>query len=123
MRIGLDLAPQLEHLQLFAEQSDDAAQLLLHIVNLQHLLRVADLDAHIGGDGIDELQRVFHVQRGVDQLARHAGHELGHAREKIDDGARMRFQLHVLFAVFGVQEDARLEVRLSFGKFFEADAV
>ena len=93
LRFGLDLAAQLQHLQFLAQQGHQMAQLAFQRVDLQQVLRLAQFNAHVGGDGVDQLQRVFHIQRGRNEFARDAGHHLGHARELIDYVARQGFNI------------------------------
>ena len=91
-------------------------------VHLQQFLRIRQVDADVGGDGVDQLQRVFHVERRVDQLAGDAGHQIGQAPELLDHVAHQRLDFERFFDRFRGGTDPRPQIRFGAGVLTDPDA-
>ena len=73
----------------------------------RNFLLFFQINAHVGRNRIDQLQRIVHVQGGRDQIAGEVRHEVGHAAELIDHVAHQGFDFQRFFQQFGIVGDAR----------------
>jgi len=124
LRLGLrlDLAAQLQNFQLLVEDGHQPAELGRDVVDLQELLAFLQVDPDVGCDGVDDLQRIVHVQGGGDQLRRDAGHQLRQVGKLVDDVAGQGLDLDVVLDLLRVAADPGDQVWLGGRIFLDLDA-
>ncbi len=76
--LGPDLLAEAEHFLLVPEVRDEGAQLLLHRVHLQELLRVGSLELAVGGDQVREVA-------GIGDGGEESGRLVGDVRGELHD--------------------------------------
>ncbi len=93
LHLGLDLGPELHHLQLTGEDLGQVAQPLDHVDLFQQLLLLLGADPQGAGDQVAERRRVVDVGDGHLQLLRQVRDLLDDLREGALDVAGQRLQL------------------------------
>ena len=121
--LGLDLAAQLQNLQLLGQQRAQLAQLLADAVDLQQFLRGVDLQPQAGSDQIDQLARVLDVDRGHLQLFGQVRHQVDELTELLLRIARQCLQLHRVLQQVRHLDHIGPQVGLHLGIIFNPDAL
>ena len=112
LHLGLDLGPQLDHLELAGEDPGEVAQPLGDVDLLQQLLLLLDADPQGAGDQVAERRRVVDVGDRHLQLLRQVGDLLDDLREGALDVAGQRLQLGAGLDHVGQLGDPRHQVGL-----------
>jgi hypothetical protein len=109
--LALNLFAQFQDLEFVREQGDDLAQLGAHVVQFQDFLRIGQLNADIGSDGIHQLAWVFDTGRNARQLVWHAWNQFDQPRKQFKRFALERLHLNRILLCLLDARDPGLEVR------------
>ncbi len=112
LHLGLDLGPELDHLELAGEDLDEVAQPLGDVDLLEQLLLLLGADPQGAGDQVAERGGVVDVGDRHLQLLRQVGDLLDDLREGALDVAGQRLQLGARLADVGQLGDAGDQVGL-----------
>ena len=110
LHLGLDLGPQLDHLQLAGEDAGEVAQPLGDVDLFQQLLLLLDADPQGAGDQVAERRRVVDVGDRHLQLLRQVGDLLDDFREGALDVAGQGLELGAGLDHVGQLGDPRHQV-------------